>query len=73
MIGAMSAGQTTAVAAISAVVAGEAVAEVLGRGTVCDDIGWQRKVAEIEGSVTISPPRQAPLARLATADRRGIR
>jgi len=64
--GDMGIGNTTASAAITAVMTGESVAAVTGRGTGIDEAGWARKVAVIEQALSNRQPDAAdPLAVLA--------
>ncbi|MBI5080134.1 MAG: nicotinate-nucleotide--dimethylbenzimidazole phosphoribosyltransferase, partial [Chloroflexi bacterium] len=54
--GDMGIGNTTPSAAITAVITGEPVARVTGRGTGVDEAGLQRKVAMIEKAIAINKP-----------------
>jgi nicotinate-nucleotide--dimethylbenzimidazole phosphoribosyltransferase len=54
--GDMGIGNTTASAAITAVITGRPVAEVTGRGTGVDDVGLQRKIAIIEKAIKVNAP-----------------
>ncbi|MBI3602953.1 MAG: nicotinate-nucleotide--dimethylbenzimidazole phosphoribosyltransferase [Nitrospirae bacterium] len=54
--GDMGIGNTTSSAAITAVMTGQPVALVTGRGTGIDDRGHVRKVAVIEGALTLHRP-----------------
>jgi nicotinate-nucleotide--dimethylbenzimidazole phosphoribosyltransferase len=55
-VGEMGIGNTTAAAAIAALITGEAVAEVTGRGTGLDDRSLARKVALIERVLAANRP-----------------
>lgn len=57
--GDMGIGNTTASAAITAVMVGKAPAEVTGRGTGLDDAGYARKVAVIEQAIQRHAPDPA--------------
>ncbi len=54
--GDMGIGNTTPSAAIAAVITGEPVALVTGRGTGVDEAGLQRKIAMIEKAIAINKP-----------------
>lgn len=54
--GEMGIGNTTAASAITAVLAGQPVADVTGRGAGLDDAGWRRKVQVIERSLAVNQP-----------------
>lgn len=54
--GDMGIGNTTASAAVVAALTGKAVADVTGRGTGIDDVGWARKVRVIERALAINRP-----------------
>ena len=57
--GEMGIGNTTAASAIVAALTGQPVPAVTGRGTGVDDAGWRRKVAVIEGALTLHRPDPA--------------
>jgi len=54
--GDMGIGNTTASAAITAVLTGRPVSEVTGRGTGVDDAGLAQKIAIIEKAITLNQP-----------------
>lgn len=54
--GDMGIGNTTASAAIAAVLTHQPVAQVTGRGTGLDDAGWQHKIAVIEEALATNQP-----------------
>jgi len=54
--GDMGIGNTTPSSAIVAVITGQPVANVTGRGTGLDDAGWQRKVQVIERALAVNRP-----------------
>jgi nicotinate-nucleotide--dimethylbenzimidazole phosphoribosyltransferase len=65
-VGDMGIANTTAASALTAVLCGEAVERVTGRGTGIDDAGWQRKVRAIKQALTVNRPDPAdPLDTLA--------
>jgi len=55
-LGEMGIGNTTASSAIAAVLTGVPVAEVTGRGTGIDDVGYARKVAAIQRGLEVNRP-----------------
>lgn len=54
--GDMGIGNTTASAAITAVITGRPVSEVTGRGTGIDAVGLQRKITVIEKAIKVNAP-----------------
>lgn len=54
--GEMGIGNTTPASAITAVITGEPVESVTGRGTGIDEAGWQRKVAAIRKGLELNRP-----------------
>jgi nicotinate-nucleotide--dimethylbenzimidazole phosphoribosyltransferase len=58
-LGEMGIGNTTSASAITAVLTGEAVRTVTGRGTGVDDRQWARKVDLIERAITVNRPDPA--------------
>jgi nicotinate-nucleotide--dimethylbenzimidazole phosphoribosyltransferase len=54
--GDMGIGNTTSSAAITAVVTGQTVARVTGRGTGLDDTAWRHKIAVIEDALACNQP-----------------
>ena len=65
-VGDMGIANTTAASALTAVLCGEAVERVTGRGTGIDDAGWQRKIRAIERALAVNRPDPAdPLDTLA--------
>ena len=54
--GEMGIGNTTPSAAIAAVLSGRPAAEVTGRGTGVDDVGWQNKVTAVEKGIAVNRP-----------------
>jgi nicotinate-nucleotide--dimethylbenzimidazole phosphoribosyltransferase len=65
-VGDMGIGNTTAASALTAVLCGEAVERVTGRGTGIDDAGRQRKIQVIERALAVNRPDPAdPLDTLA--------
>jgi nicotinate-nucleotide--dimethylbenzimidazole phosphoribosyltransferase len=64
--GEMGIGNTTAAAAVTAVLTGRDPAEVVGRGTGIDEDGWRRKVEVVRRSLALHrPDPRHPLAVLA--------
>ena len=57
--GEMGIGNTTASAAICAVITGKSVAEVTGRGTGVDDNGLKHKIEIIEKAIALNKPQAA--------------
>ena len=57
-MGDMGIGNTTASSAIVAVLTGEAIVKVTGRGTGIDEEGFKRKVREIEEAIRINKPNK---------------
>jgi nicotinate-nucleotide--dimethylbenzimidazole phosphoribosyltransferase len=55
-VGDMGIANTTAASALTAVLCGEAVERVTGRGTGIDDAGWQRKIRAIERALAVNRP-----------------
>jgi nicotinate-nucleotide--dimethylbenzimidazole phosphoribosyltransferase len=55
-VGEMGIGNTTAASALAAVLTGEPVARVTGRGTGIDDAAYARKVATIERALAVNRP-----------------
>jgi nicotinate-nucleotide--dimethylbenzimidazole phosphoribosyltransferase len=56
-LGDMGIGNTTSASALTAVLTGQPVAAVTGRGTGIDDAGWQRKVGVIEKALALHFPK----------------
>ncbi|MBL8793415.1 MAG: nicotinate-nucleotide--dimethylbenzimidazole phosphoribosyltransferase [Planctomycetia bacterium] len=67
-LGEMGIGNTTSASALTALLTGQLVAAVTGRGTGLDDAGWRHKVAVIERALARHFPQRAasvaPLAAL---------
>ena len=57
-MGDMGIGNTTASSAIVAVLTGESIVKVTGRGTGIDEVGFKRKVREIEEAIRINKPNK---------------
>lgn len=57
-MGDMGIGNTTASSAIVAVLTGESIGKVTGRGTGIDEVGFKRKVREIEEAIRINKPNK---------------
>lgn len=55
-VGDMGIGNTTSSSAIVAVITGEAVKKVTGRGTGIDDAGLEKKIAVIEEAIRVNKP-----------------
>ncbi|MEP6638466.1 MAG: nicotinate-nucleotide--dimethylbenzimidazole phosphoribosyltransferase [Chloroflexota bacterium] len=55
-VGEMGIGNTTAASAITAVITGQPVADVTGRGTGIDDETHRRKIATIERAIAVNRP-----------------
>ena len=55
-VGDMGIGNTTSSSAIVAVITGEAVEKVTGRGTGIDDAGLEKKIAVIEEAIRVNKP-----------------
>jgi nicotinate-nucleotide--dimethylbenzimidazole phosphoribosyltransferase len=65
-LGDMGIGNTTASSALTAVITGEAVEAVTGRGTGIDDLGLARKIQAIQEAIRVNhPDRSDPLELLA--------
>lgn len=58
-VGDMGIANTTSASALTAVLCGEPVERVTGRGTGIDDVGWQRKVRVIERALGVNRPDAA--------------
>jgi len=57
-MGDMGIGNTTASSAIVAVLTGESIGKVTGRGTGIDEVGFERKVREIGEAIRINKPNK---------------
>ncbi len=57
-MGDMGIGNTTASSAIVAVITGETIGKVTGRGTGIDEVGFERKVREIGEAIRINKPNK---------------
>jgi len=65
-LGDMGIGNTTASSALTAVITGDAVEAVTGRGTGIDDLGLARKIHAIQAAIRVNQPdRSDPLELLA--------